>query len=182
MSPSLPPSAVPPSRFFDYSQPIWGRHSVVPHRNRSLRLGMAGRGSADTIIRFGWHVPRLRQRVSSSHGKFPGLSITVMMKFHEFRRGLAPGALRREHCRHGVVRKAADPASASEVDLDARPSRLVKRGSGCSSGFSRELMCLIVFSYESSLATSDDVSFSGHPLDHGPVLQGGIPRGSGQQL
>jgi len=95
---------------------------VVPHRNRSLRLGMAGRGSGDTIIRFGWHVQRLRQRESSSHGQVPGLCITVMMQLHEFRRGLAPGALRRDHCQHGVVRKAADPASASEVDLDARPS------------------------------------------------------------
>jgi len=63
-------------------------------------------------------------------------------------------------------------------------ARLGKRGSGCCSGFSRALMCLIgsSFKYESSLATSDDVSFSGHPLDHGPVLQGGIPRGRGQQL
>jgi len=43
------------------------------------------------------------------------------MQFDEFRRGLAPGALRRHHCQHGVVRKAAEPASACEVDLDARP-------------------------------------------------------------
>jgi len=58
--------------------------------------------------RFGWHVPRLRQRESSSHGQVPGLCITVMMQFHKFRRGLAPGALRRDHCQHGMVRKAAD--------------------------------------------------------------------------
>jgi len=43
-------SAVLPSRCLGYSRAIWGRHSVVPHRNRSLRLGMAGRGSGDTII------------------------------------------------------------------------------------------------------------------------------------
>ena len=101
-------SSVPPSRFFVYFQAIWGRHSVVTHRNRSLRLGIAGRGSGDTIIRFGWHVPLLRQRESSSHGQVPGLCITVMMQFHEFRRGPAPGALRRDHCQHGMVRKAAD--------------------------------------------------------------------------
>ena len=65
-------SAVLPSRFFGFFQAIWGRHSVVPHRNRSLRLGMAGRGSGDTIIRFGWHVQQLRQRESSSHGQVPG--------------------------------------------------------------------------------------------------------------
>ena len=35
-------------------------HSVVLQGNRSLRLGMAGRGSGDTTIRFGWHVQRLR--------------------------------------------------------------------------------------------------------------------------
>jgi len=112
-------SVVPPSRFFGYFQAIWGRHSVVPHRNRGLRLGMACRGSGDTIIRFGWHVPRTRKPESRSHGQVPGLCITVMMQFHEFRWGLAPGALRRDHCQHGVVRKAADPASASEADLDA---------------------------------------------------------------
>jgi len=114
-------SAVPPSRFFGYFQEIWGRHSVVPHRNRGLRLGVAGRGYSDTRNRFGWHVPRLRQRESSSHGQVPGLCIIVMMRILEFRRGLAPSALRRDHCEHGVVRKAADPDSASEVDLDARP-------------------------------------------------------------
>jgi len=65
-------SAVLPSRFFGYFQATWGRHSVVPHRKCSLRLGMAGRGSGDTIIRFGWHVQRLRQRESSSHGQVPG--------------------------------------------------------------------------------------------------------------
>ena len=76
--------------------------------------------------------------------------------------------------------RATCPPSADAVAA----ARLVKRGSGCSSGFSRELMCLIgsYFKYESSLATSDAVSFSGHPLDHGPVLQGGKPRGRGQQL
>jgi len=31
-----------------------------------------------------------------------------MMQFHEFMRGLAPGALRRDHCQHGMVRTAAD--------------------------------------------------------------------------
>ena len=67
-----PSSAVLPSRFFGYFQAIWGRRSVVPHRNRSLRFGMAGRGSGDTIIRFGWHVQRVRQRESSSHGQAPG--------------------------------------------------------------------------------------------------------------
>jgi len=103
-----PSSAVPPSRFFGYFQAICERHSVMPHQNRSLRLGMAGRESGDTIIRFGWHVQRLRQRESRSHGQVPGLCITAMMQFHEFRRGLAPGALRRDHCQHRMVRKAAD--------------------------------------------------------------------------
>ena len=103
-----PPSAVPPSRFLGYFQAIWGRHSVVPHRNRSLRRGMAGRGPGDTFIRLGWPVPRLRRRESSSHGQVPGLCITVMMQSHEFRMGLAPGAVRRDQCQHGMVRKTAD--------------------------------------------------------------------------
>ena len=64
-------------------------------------------GSGDTIIRFGWHARRLSQRESISHGQVPGLCITVMMQFHEFRRGLAPGALRRDHCQSGMVRTAA---------------------------------------------------------------------------
>ena len=71
-------SAVLPSRFLGYLQAIWGRHSVVPLRNRSLRLGMACRGCGDTIIQFGWHVRRLRQRESSSLGKVSDLCITVM--------------------------------------------------------------------------------------------------------
>jgi len=49
-------SAVLLSRFFGFFQAIWGRHSVVPQRNRSLRLETAGWGSRDLIIRFGWHV------------------------------------------------------------------------------------------------------------------------------
>ena len=49
-------SAVLLSRFFGFFQAIWGRHSVVPQRIRSLRLETAGWGSRDLIIRFGWHV------------------------------------------------------------------------------------------------------------------------------
>jgi len=101
-------SVVLPSRFFVYFEAIWGRHSVVPQQNRSLRLGMAGQGSVDTIIRLGLHVQRLRQRESSSHGQVSGLCSTVMMQFRKFRRGLAPGALRRDHCQHGMVRTVAD--------------------------------------------------------------------------
>jgi len=101
-------SAVLPSRFFGYFHAIWWRHSVVPHRSGSLLRGMAGRGSGETIIRFGWHVQRLRERESSSHGEVPSLCIAVIMQIHEFRRGLAPGALRRDHCQHGMVRTAAD--------------------------------------------------------------------------
>jgi len=112
-----PPSAVLPSRFFSYFQANWGRHSVVSHRNRSLRLGMAGRGSGDTIIRLGWHVQRLRKRESSSHGQVPGLCITVIMQFHEFRRGRAPGALRRDHCQHGMLRTAADRPPPSIIAI-----------------------------------------------------------------
>jgi len=101
-------SAVLPSPLSVHFQAVSWRHSVVPNRNHSQRFGMAGRGSGDTIIRFGWHVQRLRQRESSSHGQVSGLSITVMMQSHGFRRGLAPGALRRDHCQHGMVRTAAD--------------------------------------------------------------------------
>jgi len=67
---------------------------VVPHRNRSLRLEMAGQGSGDTKLRCEWHVHRLSHRESSSHGQVRGLYITVMIQFHEFRRALAPGAHR----------------------------------------------------------------------------------------
>jgi len=68
---------------------------------------MACRGSGDAIIWFGWHVQRLRQREPSLHGQVPCLCTTVMMQFHEFRRGLAPGAHMRDHCQRGMVRTAA---------------------------------------------------------------------------
>ena len=87
-------SAVLPSCFFGYSHSILWRHIVVPHRNRSLRLEMAGQGSGDTKLRCEWHVHRLSHRESSSHGQVRGLYITVMIQFHEFRRALAPGAHR----------------------------------------------------------------------------------------
>ena len=40
-----------------------------------------------------------------------------MMQFNEFRRGLAPGALRRDHCRHGMVRTAADRPPPSIIAI-----------------------------------------------------------------
>ena len=42
-------SAVLPMPLFGYLGAIRGRHSAVPHKNRALRLGMAGRRSGDTI-------------------------------------------------------------------------------------------------------------------------------------
>ena len=112
-------SAVPPSRFFGYFQVIWGRHSVVPHRNRSLRLGMAGRGSGDTIIRLGWHVPRLRQREKPTR---PSPMLVYLCNDAVSRIQEGP-RLRCTQARSLSARdgqESSRPASASEVDLDAR--------------------------------------------------------------
>jgi len=40
-----------------------------------------------------------------------------MMRFHEFRRGLAPGALRRDHRQHEMVRTAADRPPPSIIAI-----------------------------------------------------------------
>jgi len=71
--------------------------------------------------------PTAKRQESSSHGQVPGLCIGVIMQFHEFRRGFAPGELRRDDCQHGMVRTAADRPPSPRLSVSALRRGVLRR-------------------------------------------------------
>jgi len=106
---------------FGYFGAIWGRHSVVPHLNRALRLGMAGRRSGDTINFLGQPDARLRHWEWCAYGQVHSKVGTVRQYIDVCGNGPRPQATQTRSLSASDPEESIGLVFEAVFDPDARP-------------------------------------------------------------